>query len=128
MSVVLFFSAGFTMLMGTVVGGITLAAGMASGGRSQALGAIGAVLLGLLYVGLGAMYVPPALFLHRYARALSGLALRPTSDALEQALGHQKSFWKYIGIMTLVASVVGLLGLVAAIAIGALGAVLAGAR
>lgn len=53
---------------------------------------------GAIYLVFAAVYVPPALFLHRYASALTGFLSEQTVARLGVALAHQKSFWRFIGI------------------------------
>jgi hypothetical protein len=48
------------------------------------------------------LYVPGVLYLWRYAVALGQLEAGGGTDALEVALSHQKSFWKYVGILAIV--------------------------
>jgi uncharacterized membrane protein (DUF485 family) len=68
-------------------------------GRGSAGFGVGMMLVYLIMAGL---YVPPVLFLSRYASRIGDLvASRSTSD-LEGALAAQKSFWRYVGILTLV--------------------------
>jgi hypothetical protein len=43
-------------------------------------------------------YVPPTLFLWRYAGGIRDLMKGGGQPALEAALRNQKSFWKYVGI------------------------------
>ena len=65
-------------------------------------GRVFTVPLGIMYFLLGLLYFVPALFLFRYADAIENLMRRKTSDALESALEHQKSFWKFVGILTVI--------------------------
>jgi preprotein translocase subunit SecG len=51
---------------------------------------------------MGALYVPPTLFMWRYASGIRRLQDGGGMGALEEALSSQKSFWKYIGVLTLV--------------------------
>lgn len=86
----------------------------------QAKAGEGALLIGmgLLYLVLAVLYIFPSRFLFRYAGAIDeALASRYKSGAVERALQHQKSFWKFVGIMTLVMMVVYVPGVLAAIAI-----------
>jgi hypothetical protein len=57
---------------------------------------------GLIYIALGAVYVFPSLHLLRYGSAIARLVRDPRTDLLAVALGHQRSFWKLVGIMTAV--------------------------
>jgi hypothetical protein len=63
------------------------------------------------------LYIPPALFLWRYAGNIRRLQAGGGLGALQEALASQKSFWKYVGVLVLVivgiyvlAAVVGLIG------------------
>lgn len=55
--------------------------------------------VGLLYLVLAGLYVPPTLFLHRYASRIGDLLGSNDAGDLEEALRAQKSFWKYVGIL-----------------------------
>jgi hypothetical protein len=107
-SVVLFLSAGLTALGGLTIVIVSFAGGLATPSARQAFpafGVLGAVLLSVLYVCVAFLYVPPGLFLHRYAKEIAALKLQGSPQALEQALGAQKSFWKFTGILAVVAFV-----------------------
>lgn len=58
-------------------------------------------LFGLVYLVFIAFYFMPCLFLYRYGKSISAIPGTGQS-AFEDALRHQKSFWKFIGIFTLV--------------------------
>lgn len=71
--------------------------------------------MGLLYLVLAGLYVPPTLFLHRYASRIGDLLGSNDAGDLEEALRAQKSFWKYVGIFTAVTLVIYALVFVGAI-------------
>jgi hypothetical protein len=73
--------------------------------------------IGAVYLVVAALYFFPGLFLVRYAGAIGRLTSSRAVADLEAALSHQKSFWKFVGIVTLVSIAIGILGVVAAIAI-----------
>lgn len=74
--------------------------------------------MGLLYLALAVLYVFPSLYLARYAKSIGqAVDARSKAHAVEQALRHQKSFWKFAGILTLVGILVYIPGILAAIAI-----------
>jgi hypothetical protein len=58
--------------------------------------------MGVLYLVLAFVYVPPVVFLHRYARSIRELVDENSSLHLESALRAQKSFWKYLGMFTVI--------------------------
>lgn len=58
--------------------------------------------MGAIYLVFAFLYVPPVLFLHRYASCIRNLMDENSFQNLENALRAQKSFWKYLGIMTVI--------------------------
>ncbi len=75
--------------------------------------------LGILYVVMAAVMVIPSLHLLRYGSQIGNLISGGGVHALEEALSHQKSFWKFVGILAAI-----MLGLYAlAFAIGMAGAI-----
>jgi hypothetical protein len=100
--------AGFALL-GTLAGAATQ---QATGSR---FGAVGGALIGLLYVLLGFVYIPPGVFLHRTASAIKRMKAGDPTSALEDLLKSQKSFWRYVGVLGLVSLGVMVLAFVAGI-------------
>ena len=78
--------------------------------------------LGLAYVPLALLYVYPGIKLWRYGNAIARLTTSRSTSDLEEALGHQKSFWKFAGIASLVLIVVYVIGIVVVVAMGAVAA------
>jgi hypothetical protein len=64
------------------------------------------------YLLIGLVQFPPVFFLHRYAGRIAKLAASGAPSDLEDALRAQKSFWKYVGIFTLVVMILYILVLV----------------
>jgi hypothetical protein len=98
---ILGFIACALMLLGALFMVIGGAVGAAFTSRSG-MGAAGGVVLGLVYGLLALLYVFPSLFLFRYA---SGIATMLSEDAvrgMENALNAQKSFWRFVGILTVI--------------------------
>jgi hypothetical protein len=71
-------------------------------GRSFGLGAAGGIALGLVYGLMALLYIFPSLFLFRYASAIASMLSEDTVRGMENALEAQKSFWRFIGILTVV--------------------------
>jgi hypothetical protein len=69
----------------------------------------------LIYLTSALLQFPAVLFLHRYARQISGLIASKDQADLENALHAQRSFWKYVGIFTLVSVIVGGLAFIGAL-------------
>jgi GYF domain 2 len=105
---------GFIMMGLTILGGIGFAifslVGMGTGNSQMALPMVG---MGLAYVVMAAFQLPPVIFLNRYASRIGRLLESGSADDLQEALKAQKSFWKYVGILTLV-----LMGIYALILLG----------
>ncbi len=92
-SILMFISVGFMFLAGLAM--MFMPSPM--GGRMTGMGAIG-----ILYFVLGGLYRAPAFFLYQYASAIQDLLRGGGDVAMETALGSQKSFWRFSGILTLV--------------------------
>ncbi|MDJ0986930.1 MAG: hypothetical protein QNJ26_15430 [Desulfobacterales bacterium] len=77
------------------------------------------LLMGILYILSSVIYLIPSIWLSKYATAIS--AFLKAGDAIElgKAIAYQKSFWKFIGILTLISIGLALVGIAAAILIPA---------
>jgi hypothetical protein len=77
-------------------------------------------------MALACVYIAPGLYLARYASAIKRLNVNSTAAGLEEALKHQKSFRRFIGIVTAIglASAVVVVGLT--VVAGVIGAMMAG--
>jgi len=82
-----------------VLGGLFfMVAGAAGGARGSGVGAI----IGLLYMLMGALYAVPAFYLWNYGSRIGQFLRSGSMMMAESALEAQKSFWKFVGIMTLI--------------------------
>ncbi len=126
MSVMTFVSAGFLALIGFVMLLVGIFGGLAAretGALGPLGGAIGMGLMAVLYLAMACVYIAPGMFLWRYASAIQGLKVSATTGLLEEALKQQRSFWRYVGILTVIVVVVvvmviglaGLMGVMAAL-------------
>lgn len=128
LSVVAFVMAGFMLVVGGAMFAVGIFGSMAA--RSQGdigpLGsAIGMSLVSLLYMASAALYIAPGVFLHRYASAIRDLKATSNGAALEGALKHQKSFWRYVGILTVIGLIITVVIIVLAVVVGAFAAMMA---
>jgi len=73
--------------------------------------------IGVFYILLAILYLMPSLYLFKYASAIALAESSQSTTDIAGALKHQKSFWKFAGIMTLIMLIFMVLGIVAAIAI-----------
>ncbi len=71
--------------------------------------------LGIVYFPFALLYVYPGIKLWSYGGAISRLLLTRAPAELESALLHQKSFWKFCGITSIVVLVVYMLALIGAV-------------
>ena len=94
-AVVTFVMAGLMLLGGLVF--LVMVSSMGSRSRSDV-----PALMGIVYIGLGALYFAPAIFLNRYASKIGDVLRTNGMRDLEQALAAQKSFWKFAGIMMII--------------------------
>ncbi|HWE93777.1 MAG TPA: DUF4339 domain-containing protein [Tepidisphaeraceae bacterium] len=106
-AVLMFLGAGF-LLIGSVIG---MFAAMQV--RS------GLVMIGpALNIAMSLLYIFPAVFLWRYASRIADLSYRKRAGDLESALEAQKSYWKFLGIVTLVVIGLGIVVVLVAVVAG----------
>jgi hypothetical protein len=87
-----------------------------------AQGAKGQAAIGLIYVPLALFYIYPGIKLWGYSSAIARLMASRSIADLEDALGQQKSFWKFSGIASVVVLGLYAIAFVVLIAVGALAA------
>ena len=80
--------------------------------------------LGIVYILFAGIYLAPAFFLHQYASSIGDLLKGGGDVAMEAALGSQKSFWRFSGILTLVGICIYALVIVVAILFGMISAMI----
>jgi hypothetical protein len=122
MSIVTFAAAGLMVLVGIGLLVASLAGGLSNGDAAFPAGAIGGGLFAIFYVAMALLYVAPGLFLSRYATAIRLLRTQGEGLHLEDALKHQKSFWRFVGILTAIGIVLSLVMLGFAVVLGMLAA------
>jgi hypothetical protein len=93
-----FIGCGFTVL-GGIVFTIVLLAGSSLAGD---FGGAYASLLGLLYVGLGAIMFFPARFTYLFGAKIRSYQLSNSPEDLEMAFKNNKSLWKFYGICCII--------------------------
>jgi hypothetical protein len=129
MSIMIFASAGLmalagmAMLLVAVLGGFRAVGDGGPGPLGSAAGFAG---MALVYILLAFVYVAPGLYLFRYATAIKRLRANSTAGGLEDALKHQKSFWRFVGILSVVGLVIAVVVLALGILAGLLAAMMAG--
>ncbi len=107
------------MLIGSLV---VIAGGSMLQGLTKDSG-VPVALFGVVYMALAFLYIAPSLYLWRYGKAIGTLLESPRVRHLEEALGHQKSFWRFAGICAAVILVLYAVIFIFAIGIGIVAAV-----
>jgi len=110
-SVLFFIALGLMLIGGLVVIGFL---GGARGSETAGLAAFIPLAIVML------LYLPPTLFLWKYAGHIRRLQAGGGMPALEEALASQKSFWKYVGVLAVVMLGLYLLAIVGGGVFGAL--------
>lgn len=120
-AVLAFIGAGFMVLAACGMAGIGLFAQglMGEMGGVGGIGGLAVMLMyGVIYLLAAVLYVAMGYYLYKYATAIQAFADTRETVAMEQALGHQRSFWRMVGIVTIVYLCLIVLGLLAALIIG----------
>ena len=78
-------------------------------GMDQSLGPSFGILIGVVYLLMAFLYFFPARYLLRYGAAIKQMRGGTNTRAVEEALGHQASFWRFVGILA--AAILALYGL-----------------
>lgn len=108
LSIVGFIAAGFMIVVG-VLGAVF---GTTFGDMPPGMSAVF-----LIYPLMGVLYLVPSLYLFRYASRIDDYIRGGEDVQLELALGAQRSFWRFMGILCVVGFVLSVLSIMAAIAI-----------
>lgn len=98
-----FIGVGFMVLLSV---GMLIGSAMPPSDRSTT---VTLMILGAGYFVMGALFFFPAYFLVRYGAAIGSLLRGEDGPALERALGYQKRFWRFMGMLTLVVFALGIL-------------------
>ncbi|HET7176808.1 MAG TPA: hypothetical protein VFK21_12495 [Gammaproteobacteria bacterium] len=110
----------FLSILGFVLCAFMALAGLAflggAGAKAGPMAAFGPA-IGVFYLLFVLLYFFPCLYLLRYAGAIARIPAEG-QRAMEEALVKQKSFWKFIGILTAVMLVLELLFIVGGVFLG----------
>jgi len=117
MSILSFVGSGMMILLGFVIVLASVWGGFGTTRSNSPISGLAGVFTGLFYMAMAFLYIAPGVFLHRYAGAIRELKRAGTADALEAALKHQKSFWRYMGIMSAIGIGLVIIAIVAGIAL-----------
>ncbi len=105
---------GFILCAFMLLGGIGFMA-MASMGSGR--GAVFPAFVGCFYLVFALLYLYPSYLLVSYGSAIGRFVQSQDIRDMERAIGIQKSFWKFVGILTIVSLAIGIIiGIISAIA------------
>lgn len=111
----------FLSILGFILCALMALAGLAfvggAGSKAGPMAAFGPA-IGVFYLLFVLLYFFPCLYLLRYANAIARIPA-DGQRAMEEALVKQKSFWKFVGILTAVVLVLELLFIVGGVFLGA---------
>jgi uncharacterized membrane protein YjgN (DUF898 family) len=129
MSVLLFIGAG-TMLLGALIvlvaaGALAAASNKTEMGNTPVLTAGIISAFAILYALFALIYVYPALKLWKYADRIASLMVSGNALDLEEALNHQRAFWKFLGITVITIFVLYIVAVIGMLIFGVFAAVTA---
>ncbi|MHB8404558.1 MAG: hypothetical protein ACYDCJ_03950 [Gammaproteobacteria bacterium] len=101
-----------------VIFGLAMITGIYTGFSMPGFPALLGRVFGTFYIVIALVYVAPALYLYRYAKAIAGVQGSAVMASFEGALKQQKSFWKFYGIFIIVVIVLCLLLFVGSMIVG----------
>ncbi len=101
-----------------VIFGLAMITGIYTGFSMPGFPALLGRVIGALYIVMALVYVAPTLYLYRYANAIAGVQGSAVMASFEDALKHQKSFWKFYGIFIIVVLVLCVLVIVGSMILG----------
>jgi hypothetical protein len=90
------------MVLGGIILFIAALFGSMAGPRGSGVIGIMGTVMGLFILGMALLVFFPALYLARYASRIAQLRGSGRVEDLEAALEAQKSYWKFIGILTVI--------------------------
>jgi len=109
----------FLGVLGFVMVGFMLLVGLGTGVFGIASGQPEMAALIVVYPLMALLYFFPSLYLVRFASRIREFTQGQRPQQLEAALVTQRSFWRFVGILSLVGIIIALLGIGLAIAIPA---------
>lgn len=109
--------------------GMIFATTMLSKEFEKSMPGMGGIFAGAMigfYLLIGFLYIYPAVKIWSYGTWIGKLVKSGSHDDLEKALDQQRSFWKFVGIITLIMIVAYIAGIVLMVAFGAAAAAAGG--
>ncbi|MCB1278607.1 DUF5362 family protein [Prosthecobacter sp.] len=126
MSVLMWIGVAF-MLLGAIGMGAVTALGVTKQTTTSPFGGAELVVMAAIYGLMAIVYIFPAIKLGKYASRIGSLVSTRSVADLDAALNEQRSFWKFIGIMTIIMISLYLVVVVGFVVFGATAAMKSGA-
>lgn len=73
--------------------------------------------MGVFYILFSVLYFMPSFYLYKFSSSIGNFLQSNGAGDLESALSYQKSFWKFLGILALIGTILAVLSIAAAIII-----------
>ena len=108
----------FCSILGFVSAGAMVLVGLAAGTVGVITGNLETAIMIVVYPLMGVLYVFPSLYLLRYADGIRQFSRSSSQQDLATALDAQRSFWKFVGVLSLVSLALMVIGLTVALALG----------
>jgi Family of unknown function (DUF5362) len=108
----------FCSILGFVSAGGMILVGLAAGTVGLVTGNLETAVMIVVYPLVGVLYVFPSIYLLRYADGIRRFSRSTSQQDLVTALDAQRSFWKFIGVLSLVSMALVVIGLTVAFAFG----------
>lgn len=99
-SVMMFIGAGLLLVLALVMG--LMGGAIASASKNPMFSGGMGIVIAVVYALMALLYLYPAVKLWKYATCIGNLLNSGTLIDLETALSQQRSFWKFVGVITLV--------------------------
>lgn len=126
MSVLMWIGVAFMLLFAAGMGVISMI-GASKFMSSGPFGGMQLTILAGVYGVLAFVYVFPAIKLWKYANRIGSLGATHSITDLDAALNEQRSFWKFVGVMTIIMISLYIVTVIGFVALGATAAMKGGA-
>jgi len=126
LSVLMWIGVAF-MLLAALGMGVVSMMGIAKQVKPGPLGGMEFLVLAVIYGVMSFIYIYPAIKLWKYANRIGSLGATRSVADLDSALNEQRSFWKFIGVMTIIMLSLYVVAIIGFVAVGAGAAMKSGA-
>lgn len=119
-SVILWISVAFTLLAGVGMGigaFVVMQGGLEFENDTMPAGMLMA--MSVMYVVMSFFYIFPAIKLWAYGSQITQLSISRSPADLTKTLNTQRSFWKFVGVLTLIGIILAILGTIGMVISGA---------